>query len=492
MEGDQPDKPDEVQVMEEELYEVLPSLGVGELETVFEKMQVTCPEAAKGKKNVLLRLLYKQLVVLVSSEDNGFATIKIVHDFVTGVKPVKNENEDDEDTEELKKFEAMLDKKIKNLHDLAATVATPNKNKVEVSKFHTLKINGTIGTKSGCMSYTDLNFQIRNAQEQGYSDEHIRGAVIKAMATNNNLRTYFETVPDCSLDEMLEILRPYFEQKNSASLFADLCNAAQASEQNCMDFVVGLLGLKLRIADLSAEEGVPMDNKRLVGQFQKSLFTGIRNTNIRTEIREFCRGDPTATDQMLIKTVAEAMAIEKARAKKMAGGSDVCYLGLDNGVESTSKPVNTTQVQNKKKENLLPAQIQELMASQELLVATVSELQTSMATANSILAAHVQNGVQNGIPQNNPLMGMTQNGQNSFSFGGNRPGLNPHSPAFNTNNNKKKKVFKCEPCIQQNVPRCTHCLCCGSVAHKIKDCPQKNQGSLGGGNGQGQGNAPGL
>ena len=150
------------------------------------------------------------------------------------------------------------------------------------------------------------------------------------------------------------------------------------------------------------------------------------------------------------------------------------------------------------------------MASQELLVATVSELQTSMATANSILAAHVQNGVQNGTFQNgvqngtfqngvqngtfqnNPWMGMTQNGQNSVSFGGNKPVLNPHSPAFNQNNNKKKKVFKCDPCIQQNVPRCTHCLGCGSVAHKIKDCPQKNQGNLGGGNSQGQGNAPGL
>ena len=48
---------DEVQVMESELYEFLPTLEVSELETVFEKMQITCPEFAKGKKNVLLRLL---------------------------------------------------------------------------------------------------------------------------------------------------------------------------------------------------------------------------------------------------------------------------------------------------------------------------------------------------------------------------------------------------------------------------------------------------
>ena len=337
------DNSDEVHVMESELYEFLPTLEVSELETVFEKMQVTCPEAAKGKKNVLLRLLYKQLVVLMGLEDQGYATLKIVHELVTERKPdSKGELEETVDEEEeLKKFEAMLDKRIQALSKdlLGLTSTKTNVNKVEVSKFTTLKINGTIGTKAGCMSYTDLNFQIRNAQDQGYSEEQICGAVIKAMATNNNLRTYFETVPDCKLEEMLEILRPYFEQKNSASLFADLCNAAQASDQNCMDFVVGLLGLKLRIADLSVEEGVPMDSKILVGQFQKSLFTGIRNTNIRTEIREFCRGNPDSTDQKLVKTVAEAMAIERDRAIKMAGGKEVCYLGVtENVVNGISRP----------------------------------------------------------------------------------------------------------------------------------------------------------
>ena len=41
----------EVQVMEAEVYEFLPSLDVGDLETVFEKMGLAeCPEAAKGKK----------------------------------------------------------------------------------------------------------------------------------------------------------------------------------------------------------------------------------------------------------------------------------------------------------------------------------------------------------------------------------------------------------------------------------------------------------
>ena len=460
----------ELEVMESELYEFLPTLSEEELETVFEKMQATCPEAAKGKKHILVRLIYKQMVLVLASEDNGFATIKVIHEYVTSLKGVKVEEKPLSDEEELSKFEAMLDKKIKALSvDLIKTNQLATGNKVEVSKFQTLKINGTIGTKSGCMSYTDLNFQINNAQKQGYSDEQISGAVIKAMSTNNNLRTYFESVPDVKLVDMLEILRPYFEQKNSATLFADLCNAAQASEQNCMDFVVGLLGLKLRIADLSAEEGQPMDQKRLVGQFQKSLFTGIRNTNIRTEIREFCRGNPDATDQMLIKTVAEAMAIERDRASKMAGGKEVCYVGvnLEENVQSVpSKPSGPANNNNKKKENLLPAIVMELQASQQQLIGSVCELQSAMATTNNLLATRLPNFAQSLQNFNQPGFSQVQDFHTGIMS---NPQLGQGPNSF-----RKKKSNECQGCFLANAPRCNHCFLCGSEGgHKVKDCPKK-------------------
>ena len=502
----------EIQVMESELYEFLPPLNEGELETIFEKMQVTCPEAAKGKKNILLRLIFKQMTVLLAEEDQGFATLKIIHDYVTSIQGVKVEvvtDKPDVEAEELRKFEALLDKKIlgmktetasglmdKKILDLKAqAAASTTASELKVSKFTPLKINGTIGTKAGCMSYTDLNFQISNAQKQGYNDEQISGAVIKAMSTNNNLRTYFESVPDVKLEEMMEILRPYFEQKNSAALFADLCNAAQANEQNCMDFVVGLLGLKLRILDLSTEEGVPMDNKRLVGQFQKSLFTGIRNTNIRTDIREFCRGNPKATDQQLIKVVAEAMAIERDRAQKMAGGTDVCYVGVDQD-KTDSQTVKPVTNNNKKKENLLPAQILELQASQERLVATVSEIQSSMAATNNLLAARFQDDYKhNNFSIPNYFPNFPQNlppnfpGNTNFSTGP----MGSQQPSQNLNNNKNsknqnnKKSNKCNSCLVNKAFNCNHCFRCGSEGHKMEACPNQYKNNNNGPTNQGGG-----
>lgn len=519
---------DEIQVLEGDLYEFLPTMNDVELQTIFEKIQVVLPEAAKGKKNVLLRLLNKQIAVFVADDVGGLAQIKVIHDFITSIRPVKTEDVSVVDEEaELSKFEAMLDKKLEKLKVSSVNASTTKlTSKLEVSKFQTLKINGTIGTKTGCMSFTDLNFQIKNAQDQGYSDEQVCGAVIKAMSTNNNLRTYFESLPECKLDEMLEILRPYFEQKNSASLFADLCNAAQASEQNCMDFVVGLLGLKLRIADLSSEEGAPMDNKILVGQFQKSLFTGIRNSNVRTDVREFCRGNPTASDQQLIKIVADAMAIERDRAKKMAGGADVCYLGVDHGdgnVQNGPKTAQVTQI-SKKKENLLPAQVQELKISQEKLVASVSELQTAMATTNNLLVAHLSTNTtpvtntqntQGGPPQGPPQaqgpqgQGFSASAQpfgfganNNFSYqspftnvgpagmrGGQGSGNNSGG-ARNRGGRRGKGVFKCGSCLMSNLPRCDHCFRCGKTDHKFENCPEQSENRNNGG-GMHQGHIPG-
>ena len=178
----------DIQVLEGELYELLPTMNDMELQTIFEKVQVVLPEAAKGKKNVLLRLLNKQIAVFVADEtDDGLPKIKAIHEFISSIRPIKLEVKTPDDEDDLKKFEAMLDQKLEKLKTVEAVVPKVLA-KLDVSKFQTLKINGTIGTKTGCMSFTDLNFQIKSAKDQGYSDEQVCGAVMKAMSPNSNLK----------------------------------------------------------------------------------------------------------------------------------------------------------------------------------------------------------------------------------------------------------------------------------------------------------------
>ncbi len=70
----------ELEVLESELYEMLPTLETSELEILFQKMSLNLPTTAQGKKNMLLRLLNKQLGALSETEDQGFATIKLLHE----------------------------------------------------------------------------------------------------------------------------------------------------------------------------------------------------------------------------------------------------------------------------------------------------------------------------------------------------------------------------------------------------------------------------
>ena len=215
------------------------------------------------------------------------------------------------------------------------------------------------------------------------------------------------------------------------------------------------------------------------GSSKNRCLLGLGTQTSEPKFENFAGGAPRATDQELIKVVAEAMAIEKARASKMAGGKEVCYLGVS-VEESVQNPKPNANNISKKKENLLPAQIVELQATQDKLVASICELQSAMASTNNLLATRLPN-LQN-FSNPNFTTGMGQQQQN---FGQQQ------------NFRRNKKAF-CQPCLNKNAQRCPHCFHCGSEdGHKIKDCPSKNQannqgaqnglgGGLGGSLGGGQ------
>ena len=70
----------EVDVVETEVMMLLPELEADELEKVCTLIPLTCPEPAKGKKNTLLKLLFKHLLSL--EEDGGFATYQVIHKYL--------------------------------------------------------------------------------------------------------------------------------------------------------------------------------------------------------------------------------------------------------------------------------------------------------------------------------------------------------------------------------------------------------------------------
>ena len=284
----------------------------------------------------------------------------------------------------------------------------------------------------------------------------------------------------------MEFLEPILKEKDSATYFNELCNAVQSGTQTVMDFVVMLLSLKEKILARSKKEGTPFEENMLMNQLMKTLYSGIRNTNIRSEIRENCRGILDISPPKLIKIVGDAMAIENTRNEEFSGkkaASNILNLEAELNTKSSGK----------NKENYLPVQVQELKVAHETQIAGIradmDELKTLLtATVNIISQNNSQQQSQN-VPQaqhNNWIPRLNVNAQqflpshqNNFQNMDNaiRPGPHPR------NNRNGRNRGRCDECVQNNVLRCPHCFVCKGEGHKSTECPVRNENGNGAGNG---------
>ncbi len=508
---------EEFEVMESEIYEFLPSMNASQLETLYTKIDLTIPEASKGKKNVLLRGMNSHLAGFGDLEDGGFANLKIVHEFLTKnpdeaevkVKPDESLLEkklslivnDEHPIAGLAGVDAIVNARIEELlKKLNPSTDSPSASEVdkksetekrEVKRREDLarvqqvprpvifKLTGEIGG-SKSISYENLKFQTKNAYKQGYIEQNIIAAVIRAISSeNDDLRTLFELQDEPELELMLKMLEPIMKQKDSATYFSDLCNAVQTGSQNCLDFVVGLLSLKKKILVRSQQEGIPFDKSLLSKQLMKTMYSGIKNTNIRSEIRDNCRSLTDMSDTDLLKIVGDAMSIEQDRIDKFGSKKAVGF-----NVVTTNEGTKT----GKNKENLLPALVQELKLSHDTQLAC---LKSDMDELKSLVAATVQMvSAQNSSfnNNNNPLEASCQNQQNNPQFKMWRsfqPAGNAR-PGSHVNNNKSKVPNRCTACVAQNIFKCIHCSLCGDEGHRSYNCPTKaTPPAAGSGNGNG-------
>lgn len=501
----------ELEVLETEVYDFLPSMTSSELEQLYESIGLSCPEIFKGKRNMLMRGINKHLLE-VETTGNKDTVIKSIHSFcveksgkVDMTETPGEENKigllDSNTVENIlngplmdipvmkTKFEEFLKQCTDNWEEVKQQKLIAQKKEAEermkkvvqniptaaVARPAVLKLSGTIGG-SKSISYEDLNFQIKIAVKQGYHEQQMVGAIIRAISSDaEDLRTLFELRADnLNLGDMLAVLEPILKEKDSASYFSELCNAIQNSTQTCMEFVVGLLSLKEKILVRSLKEGTPFDKNMLMNQLMKTLYSGIRNTNIRSEIRENCRGIQDITEAQLVKIVGEAVSIENTRNEKFAARkSEINALNLGN-VENF-KP-------GKNKENYLPVQVQELKVAHETqmagLKADMDELKSLFtSTVNNLVA---QATAQNNSPNNNNML--RHNAQTWYPSN-NIPEIAPphqaqnllrQDPHLGNNGRNWRRRGRCDACVSGNVFRCPHCFVCNGEGHKSTECPTRN------------------
>ena len=154
-------------------------------------------------------------------------------------------------------------------------------------KFKEYKINGKIGTpgQKDRLTFSSLIFQINDRLKKGYSEHEICDAFIKSIAPDLALRTYLEGKDNLNLKTLRRILRSHFKEPNATSLLTELNNNKQLPSESPQEFVLRVMSLRQETLFISKEDYCGYSEALVQDRFLHAIMVGLRNDNIRNELR---------------------------------------------------------------------------------------------------------------------------------------------------------------------------------------------------------------
>ena len=301
-----------------------------------------------------------------------------------------------------------------NLTDsLNRFVKTLSSNSFEYKR--PLKIVGVIAVqdkdnKNNGISYTNLSSQIADAKAT-YSEDEIVREVKKAISTQSPLRTYFDTQEKLKLKQMLEMLREYYQEKDSSELFTELSQLTQGTSEKSTEFLIRALELRQKLTSAAKAEGTAYDDKLITNTFARSCRTGFQNSQVRTYMRPLFSKNPIDDDNTLLKELNIAMAECEETAMKL--------------------------------KNVTPRKV------------TINEATTSQqVTETNTMADALKPLVESMILMQKELKEIKSN--------------NNRKPTTYY----KKFDGRCKQCKEKNYSNCSHCFKCGESNHMQRNFPK--------------------
>ena len=342
-------------------------------------------------------------ILILSNLHNAFKKVKKTEESVEDNKPKIDQatggasvNNGDNLTDSLNRF-----------------VKTLSPNSFEYKR--PLKIVGVIAVqdkdnKNNGISYTNLSSQIADAKAT-YSEDEIVREVKKAISTQSPLRTYFDTQEKLKLKQMLEMLREYYQEKDSSELFTELSQLTQRTSEKSTEFLIRALELRQKLTSAAKAEGTAYDEKLITNTFARSCRTGFQNSQVRTYMRPFFSKNPIDDDNTLLKELNIAMAECEETEMKL--------------------------------KNVTPRKVK------------INEATTSQqATETNTMADALKPLVESMILMQKELKEIKSN--------------NNRKPTTYY----KKFDGRCKQCKEKNYSNCSHCFKCGESNHMQRNCPK--------------------
>ena len=506
--------------IEDAVMTALPTLDSPLLERLHELIGLEIPPENKGKKRALAKGLRVHLDGLDEEVDTEWQKFETIHNHLTtkdgkkkaGTKAADSDASSSIATTPENDASAVQKKGPANISQSEAG-GNGSAGGSNLLRFKDYKFPGTIGGEPA-LSYTSIQYQIDCARELHYSDQQIRAGVVKATSPSHELRNYFETHKSTTLDEILELFRSHFKEGNADTMYSQFQKEFQKKGEGACKFITRLCTMRQKVVDLFEEERNPINLESLKKRFFHVIFTGLRDSNLRAELRDRCRGKTSWTDTEIIKMVAEIVAVEAERDEKLG----------EDGPSSTVVEVDVIEKDKKvpqKKDRPNPfALIEEMRVDHQQQIEAIRNEMRSNGNEVSVQLAQIQktlNGTLSGSNLNGGAASFNPPSSTAANFNSPTPNPMQFPPNFASFPNvaqptvppnfqqsmtpqppmtpqqfqqyqqflqqqqqalqaygiKKRKGNKCDDCVAKKVQKCNHCFGCGKEDHKWEACDLK-------------------
>lgn len=405
---------EERQFLEEIAFTRLPQLSEDQLKEVAQKFQLQ----DTGTKICLYKVILGYFSSIATTTFEGlkiFVELNELLDKFFIKKCLKESPQKQEDNILKSKIQKCL--KAATPKKLLQTELSGENELTQIRKFREFKINGKIGTpgQKEKLSFMSLIYQMNSGLEKGYSERDICEAVIRSISPDLPLRSYLEGKEIKDIASLSKILRTHFKEPNSTALFTQLSNSRQTSTESAQDYVIRLMALRQKILFVNKEETCNYSIDLIQNRFVHAVLVGLRNENIRNELRPILKSQETLSDEILLEHLSVAMSDEHEHSEKVyKRRTDVSKIE-----SSEEKQTKTEKIDNK-----LLTELQSLKVSLD----EISKWKDNYVRDSSRSPNH---------------------------------------------NNKQNLPRRCSECLKNKTPKCDHCYFCGSDEHFQTGCKKR-------------------
>ena len=343
------------------------------------------------------------------------------------------------------------------------------------------------------------------------------------MSPSLDLRSYFEEQRNLTVKDLLFHLEAHFHKQDAKILFNQLGAAVMSDGQTAVEFAYQLMGERDRLANLPKRERGSYSKKLIQEQFQRALYTGMRNQVARRELKPLLCGDVVPTDGEIIEEISSTCMVDFEHKSKLAGLTASRRSNVVSQSDSDSSDSNVpAQKQEKRKskssnssQNLSNGLVAELTSMLVPILDPITARVNALSGDMEKLMTQQQTSPVQQI-QSPQLMQVQAPGQQSLAL--NQPPMNPYAPVFNDGGqpvghhfvsplyynhnqvssqgsrgrgrgrgggqfgapgaagvvgNQQQAKFRCPKCVEENAVFCNHCKTCWKIDHRTVNCPHK-------------------